>query len=148
MVKMNLNYLNKICVNHQIRMTCRSMTKYYDKFLKPYDLKSTQFSLLVAINSQENGNISQISNSIFMERTTFLRNLKPLLKKGLVKLDNIETRRKDKIYKVTPEGKLLLDKSLDGWEAANDEVEKSLDGKANRKIFLNSLNILREKTIP
>ena len=56
----------------------------YDEALRPLELTSGQFSLLISLNRAEPPSIGQVSAVLAMDRTTLNANLKPLERRRLV----------------------------------------------------------------
>ena len=109
------------CAALRTRMVARSVTRAYDKALRPVDLKITQFTLLVAIDRQTPGSISRLAEVLAMERTTLTRNLQLLEKRGLIVVGP-EGYRRARSMALTPAGEALLRRSLPLWQQAQDAL--------------------------
>lgn len=72
------------CIN--MRRASQALTQFYDKLLKPSGLKVTQYSLLSHLKRLGPLTMNELSQAIRLERTTLVRNLKPLEKMGLVSM--------------------------------------------------------------
>ncbi len=109
-----------LCLN--FRKATRAVTKYYDHYLAPIGLRSTQFSLLLEIGSEPGGqNLSDIARQLVMDRTTITRNIKPLQKKGLVKPVNCTDGRMRK-YILTKDGLATVYAGLNLWRDTHHAV--------------------------
>jgi hypothetical protein len=84
-----------IAVTHQVRDTCmclhvqraaRAVARRFDEALRPLDLTSGQFSLLMSLNRPEPASIGGVSALLAMDRTTLTANLKPLRRRGLLEV--------------------------------------------------------------
>ncbi len=113
------------CVCLNLRGAARAVTKLYDEILKPSGLKATQFSVLAVIAQVGPASMSVISRILVMDRTTLTRNLKPLLKRRLVKMSKGEDRRQRTIA-LTQNGKTALARALPLWKKAQDQVVTGL----------------------
>ena len=80
---------------HRVRDTClclhtqraaRTLARRFDDALRPTELTNGQFSLLISLNRLEPATIGSVSTLLAMDRTTLTANLKPLERRGLVKV--------------------------------------------------------------
>ena len=81
------------CTCANLRKATRVVTQAYDSALQPSGLKSTQFSLLANLTGQGGMPVTQLAEALVMDRTTLTRNLKPLVRQGLVRIDQEEDLR-------------------------------------------------------
>ena len=85
------------CMN--FRRMANVLTKFYDSRLASTDLTANQLSLLIDIQSIEPCNRSELARCARLDRTTVIRNLEPLRKKGL-----IEETQPGSSIRLTPQG--------------------------------------------
>ena len=107
------------CAVLKTRMAARNVTRAYDKALRPLGLKSTQFTLLVAIHQGAPRSVSRLADFLAMERTTLTRNLQLLEKEGHIEMSP-EGYRRERGMKLTAAGEALLAKALPIWRATQD----------------------------
>ena len=91
------------CSCGSLRRASRAVTQLYDGVLQPSGLKATQFTLLVAAARLKAAPISLMAEALVMDRTTLTRNLKPLVKDGLLAVEPGEDRR-SRWIRLTPQG--------------------------------------------
>ncbi len=113
------------CACFNLRKSARLVTQMYDRKLRPAGIRATQFTLLMAIRSEAPVAIKALSQRVVMDRTTLARNLKPLVRNGLVAIRPGEDRRVRQAA-LTPEGAKVLDRALPLWEAAQAEFGRKL----------------------
>ncbi|MGE5444371.1 MAG: MarR family winged helix-turn-helix transcriptional regulator [Ignavibacteriales bacterium] len=113
------------CACFNLRKTTRAITQLYDEALRPTDLRVTQFSLLIAIMMLGSVTVTRLAEVGVMDRTTLTRNLKPLEKKGLIKVVTGDDQR-TRVVTLTTRGKEVLAKALPLWEKAQASVIKRL----------------------
>jgi DNA-binding MarR family transcriptional regulator len=113
------------CACFNLRKTTRAITQLYDEALRPTGLRVTQFSLLIAITILESVTVTRLAEIGVMDRTTLTRNLRPLEKKGLIKVVSGDDQR-TRIVTLTAHGKEVLSKALPLWEKAQARVIKRL----------------------
>ena len=106
-----------------LRRASRHITRLYDAALRPVGLRISQFSLLTVIDNHPGIKISDFGQIMVMERTTLLRNLKPLQVAGMVTIDRAEGER-GHVFKLTPKGKTRLEQAVPLWNAAQAGFEK------------------------
>src|SRR4029077_11800496 len=72
------------CTCFRIRGAARRVTQIYSRHLAATGLKISQFSLLGFVCAEGPIAIGRLSELLVTDRTTLTRNLRPLLKEGLV----------------------------------------------------------------
>lgn len=73
-----------LCHCTNLRRASRAITQYYDEMLEPSGLKVTQYGLLNHIRRLGPLTMNELSQAMRLERTTLVRNLKPLEQMGYV----------------------------------------------------------------
>lgn len=103
------------------RKAARNLTRIFEEKMRSIDLKSTQFSLLVALSeSRGRLSISAMAEMLGMERTSLTRNLKVLEKDGLIQ-DSGEGSGRAKAMILSAAGEEKLQLALPIWQEAQDE---------------------------
>src|SRR4029078_4144332 len=74
------------CLCLHVQRAARALARRFDEALRPLDLTHGQFSLLMSLNRLEPPPIRSVAELLGMERTTLTANLKPLERRGLVKV--------------------------------------------------------------
>lgn len=67
-----------------------------------------------------------VASLLAMDRTTLTAALKPLGRRGLVKVEQDATDRRNRILILTAKGRQLLARAVPVWQATHDEVERQL----------------------
>jgi DNA-binding MarR family transcriptional regulator len=112
------------CTCFAVRRTARALTQMYDAALAPAGIRSTQYSLLVAIGDRSDISVNDLANAMAMDRTTMGRNLRLLERDGLVVIDVAESDRRRLDISLTRKGKTLLDGAYPLWKHAHDSLQK------------------------
>lgn len=115
------------CLAMRTRKLDRVVTRLYDDALRPYGIKSTQFTLLVAVSLSEPISPSELSRSLDVEKSTISRNLKRLVERGWVEVRDGDDRRMQHLL-ATPSGLRVIEEAHKGWKAAQRQI-KSLIGE-------------------
>ena len=113
------------CAVLNLRRAARAVTNRYEDEMRALGLKATQFSLLVAAALRGPVNISALADLMVMDRTTLTRNLKPLQKRGLLRVVPGSDRR-TRAVTLTAAGEAMLAQALPLWRQAQREVVDGL----------------------
>lgn len=119
------------CLN--IRRASQALTGVYDDFLAPSNLKIGQFSLLKYIYQLEPVSVSDLALTIRLDRTTLVRNLKPLEQSGFVEDISAQGTRNRQL-KLTAQGVEKYKHTEELWEKAQNFLEEYL-GRDNIEVF-------------
>jgi len=114
-----------VCAYHNLRKTARVVTQMYDDLLRPTGLRATQFPLLVALQARGPLTVNELAEAVVSDPTTMTRNLRPLQKRGLVRIDPGEDRRV-RVVSLTRTGKTTVNKALPHWQQAQRRMVKGL----------------------
>ncbi len=128
--------MNCACFN--LRKAARAVTQLYDEVLAPAGLRGTQFPVLAVLAASGSATMTELADTLVMDRTTLTRNLKPLLDRGLVERGEGQDRRQRPIA-ITPAGRDALAKALPLWEKAQARIVGGL-GAARWKGMVGDLN--------
>src|SRR6266851_10527677 len=109
------------CACANVRKAARAVTQLFDELLQPTGLRSTQFTLLVAVALLGEAPVMQLSRALLMDRTTLARNLKPLESLGLLMVEPGTDRRRH-LVRLTERGRQALARALPYWEQAQHQV--------------------------
>jgi DNA-binding MarR family transcriptional regulator len=128
------------CACGNLRRTTRIVTQYYDRFLQPSGLRSTQFSLLHSISVNENCSVGDLAKILLMDQTTVTRNLELLRKRGYICVIKKDSDARRRTVSLTETGAQKLEEAIPMWLDAQSQVEQRLGGER----FGDFLNLLRE----
>ncbi|MDH6603297.1 DNA-binding MarR family transcriptional regulator [Bacilli bacterium PM5-9] len=125
------------CIN--LRRASTAITKKYDNALAKYDVTTNQFSIINNIKQLEKCNVIELATRMGLERTTLLRNIKPLIKKEYI----LETKENNKaMFSLTSSGKELYNSAHYEWDKIQYEINDKLGSKASQLIEI--LNEIEE----
>src|SRR6266853_2881970 len=74
------------CLCLHLQRAARAVARRFDAALRPLGLTSGQFSVLMSLNRRQAASIASVAALLAMDRTTLTANLKPLERRGLVKV--------------------------------------------------------------
>jgi DNA-binding MarR family transcriptional regulator len=121
------------CLCLHLQRAARAVARRFDEALRPLELTSGQFSLLMSLNRLEPATIGAVASLLAMDRTTLTAALKPLERRGLAEVHiDLDDRRLRRLI-LTPEGRVLLAAALPLWQRQHQAVDNLLAGAdANR----------------
>ena len=115
-------YKNK-CYCTNLRRSANAITEYYNRCFSDLDLTVAQYYIMVNLSRIKNANSSDLSKIIGLERSTLVRNIQGLIKKGWV---NEGGEGKGRQFKLTKRGEKLIENVKPKWEEAQDKIKKFL----------------------
>jgi DNA-binding MarR family transcriptional regulator len=113
------------CVGFRVRKLNRMVTAIYDGALASVGLKTSQFSVLVAVANRDQARPSQLTKLLQMDESTLSRNVERMCARGWLRLERDDDRRSH-LIEVTDKGKALIRKCLPAWQQAQEEVSQRL----------------------
>ncbi len=111
------------CLCLHVQRAARMLARKFDEALRPFDLTSGQFSLLVSLNRPEPPTIGSVATLLAMDRTTLTANLKPLDRRGLLKISVDKNDKRSRRLSITASGRALLNRAYPVWKQTHVEVE-------------------------
>jgi DNA-binding MarR family transcriptional regulator len=86
----------------------------------------------MSLNRPEPPSMRPVASLLAMDRTTLTAALKPLERRGLVKISPDPGDRRSRILILTAKGRELLARAVPVWESTHQEIEKMLaEGEAD-----------------
>ena len=113
------------CVCFNLRRVTRTVTQFFDAEMRRHGIRPTQGSILLALKARESWSMAELSDSLGMERTTLVRNLRPLQREGLVKADRRRARRSGGTDDHSQRPK-EIEKFMPAWRSAQSAAVKTL----------------------
>lgn len=114
------------------------MTRMYDEELRPLGIQATQLTLLnaVALGEGRGAQMSRLTEVLAMDSTTLSRNLRPLEREGLIRIERSERDRRVRIACLTEAGREQLARALPLWRRAQERIVEALGGDAALELRL------------
>ena len=114
------------CLCLHVQRAARALARRFDEALRPLDLTNGQFSLMMSLNRPEPPGMGPVASLLGMDRTTLTAALKPLQRRGLIKLTVDPADQRGRRASLTRKGETLLAKAVPIWERTSVEVEALL----------------------
>ena len=124
----------EICNCAALRQAARRVTRLYDEALAPIGLSVNQFSILARLNRVGPSSIQDLARLLVMDRSTLGHLLRPLEKRGFVKLEVSERDRRGRKVALTPAGKAAAARARPLWAEAQRSFENTFGNEAALEI--------------
>src|SRR5215470_7505445 len=131
------------CLCLRIQRAGRAVARQFDAALRPLDLTSSQFSLLMMLNRPTPLSVGGLASCLAMDRTTTTANLKPLEHRGLLTVRRDERDSRVKQVALTGKGRGLVARAVRRWQTVNDAVRASIQGADLPALYANLDRIRR-----
>ena len=114
------------CLCLAAQRAARALARRFDDVLRPVGLTSGQFSLLMSLNRPAPPTMGMVAETLAMDRTTLTANLKPLERRGLVRVAVDPADRRGRRLSLTDEGMAVLAAATPIWTAEHAKVEAAM----------------------
>lgn len=125
-------HVRDTCLCLHVQRAARRLARCFDDALRPVDLTNGQFSLLMSLNRPEPPAMGEVAELLAMDRTTLTAMLKPLQRRGLVKVGVDPADKRSRRPALTGKGQALLAKAVPIWQRTHAELEENLRGGGDR----------------
>jgi DNA-binding MarR family transcriptional regulator len=113
------------CVCFNLRRVSRAVTQFYDAELRRHGIRPTQTPILTALAAKPSWSMEELSEFLGMERTTLVRNLRPLQREEWIK--TIGGGRGSRVaLSITSKGRQEVEKFTPAWRSAQRALVKTL----------------------
>src|SRR4051812_32674156 len=113
------------CVAVRLRMLNRVITNIYDDALRPLDLKVSQMNILVAAAKMGTARPLEVCEYLHLDVSTLSRNVERMKARGWLEVVPDDDGRSQP-FRLTPQGRKLLEKTIPAWSKAQQQVTKVL----------------------
>jgi DNA-binding MarR family transcriptional regulator len=117
-----------------VRQAARHITQFYDQWLAPSGLRTTQFSILAKLRRMGPMTINELAAEMVMDRTTLGRNILPLERDGLIAVEQGRHDRRSKELRVTEAGEASFRSAMKGWRGAQRRFEATFGAERTADI--------------
>lgn len=128
------------CTCLALRRATRRVTQIYDAHMKPLGLRITQFAVLGQLAGTGGPepvpaglSITALARRLGLDRSTLGRNLRPLIKAGLVAMEGGADRRAHTLA-LTGAGRAAFEKAIPLWRDAQRHVSEKLGREKTRAL--------------
>ena len=114
------------CLGLHVQRAARALGRKFDDAFRPLGLTNGQFSLLMSLNRPEPPPMGPVASLLAMDRTTLTAALKPLERRGLVRVAKDQNDRRSRTLILTAKGRGLLARAAPIWKRTHAEIERNL----------------------
>ncbi len=116
------------CLCLHVQRAARAVARRFDEALRPLELTNGQFSLLMSLNRPEPPGMAPVAELLAMDRTTLTANLKPLERRGLLRVELAVGDRRQRRLVLTEAGRALLAAAMPVWRSTHAELDSLVAG--------------------
>ena len=113
------------CACLHLRKATRLITQLYDEALRPIELRSTQLPILVTLAAHGALSVTDLADSLVLDRTTLIRNLRPLQRRRLIEVGRDDGKRTRRAA-LTAAGREAVATAVPLWAEAQTRVMDGL----------------------
>ncbi len=106
----------------RLRKATRRVSQIYDRHLEPAGLTITQYGLLAYLAATGETTIGALAEKLAMDPTTLTRNLRPLIRQGLVVHEPDRHDRRVRCVSLSAAGRETFDNARPLWRAAQNQI--------------------------
>src|ERR1700688_1432416 len=121
----SIDTISRTCIAVRLRLLNRVVTNFYDDALRPLGLKVSQLNILIVAARLGLARPAQVCEILQLDTSTLSRNMKPLPAHGRLEVVPDEDARTQP-FRLTPQGKRLIDKAVAAWEEAERQATELL----------------------
>lgn len=111
------------CLCLHVQRAARALARRFDDALRPVGLTNGQFSVLMSLNRPKPPGITAVASLLAMDRTTLTAVLKPLQRRGLVRITMDPADRRGRLMSLTAKGRRALARAVPVWKKAHATLE-------------------------
>jgi DNA-binding MarR family transcriptional regulator len=114
------------CLCFRAQRAARTLARRFDEAFRPLGLTNGQFSLMMSLHRPEPPSIGRVATGLAMDRTTLTAALKPLARRGLVRITPDPADRRCRVVGLTARGRALLRRAVPIWTREHAALEGGL----------------------
>jgi len=111
------------CLCLHVQRAARALARRFDHALRPVGLTNGQFSLLLSLNRPKPPGMTAVASLLAMDRTTLTAAVKPLQRRGLVRITRDPDDRRGRLMILTAAGRRSLARAVPIWKKAHAALE-------------------------
>src|SRR5499425_1234382 len=124
----SIDTISKTCIAVRLRLLNRVVTNLYDDALRPLGLKVSQLNILIVTARLGLARPAQVCEILQLDASTLSRNVERMRAHGWLEVVPDEDARAQP-FRLTPQGRRLIEKAVPAWEAAQRQATDLLGGE-------------------
>ena len=120
------------CIAGRLRLLNRVVTNLYDDALRPFGVRLSQGNVLAVTARLGVARPAQVCEFLEMDTSTLSRTVDRMVANGWLEIVPDDEDGRSQPFRLTAEGRRLLERALPAWERAQAEARKLLGGDGLR----------------
>ena len=121
----SIDTISRTCIAVRLRLLNRVVTNLYDDALRPLGLKVSQLNILTVTAKLGLARPAQVCDILQLDTSTLSRNVERMRAHGWLEVVPEEDARAQP-FRLTPQGKRLIEKAAPAWEKAQRQAAELL----------------------
>jgi DNA-binding MarR family transcriptional regulator len=121
----SIDTISRTCIAVRLRLLNRVVTNFYDDALRPLGLKVSQLNILIVTAKLGLARPAQVCDILQLDTSTLSRNVERMRAHGWLEVVPEEDARAQP-FRLTAQGKRLIEKAVPAWEAAQLQAAELL----------------------
>src|SRR6266852_1588930 len=121
----SIDTIARNCIAVRLRLLNRVVTNFYDDALRPLGLKVSQLNILIVTAKLSLARPAQVCEILQLDTSTLSRNVERMRAHGWLEVVP-EGDARTQPFRLTPQGKRLIEKAVPAWETAQREAAELL----------------------
>src|SRR5215813_12113557 len=123
-----IDTIARTCIAGRLRLLNRVVTNFYDDALRPLGLKVSQLNILIVTAKLGLARPAQVCEILQLDTSTLSRNVSRMMTRGKQWLEVVpgEGDARTHPFRLTPQGKRLIEKAVPAWEKAQRRASELL----------------------
>lgn len=113
------------CIAGRLRLLNRVVTNLYDEALRPLGIKLSQGNILAVTAKLGVARPAEVCDMLELDTSTLSRTVERMVSNGWLEILSDEDGRSHP-FRLTDQGKRLMEKAIPAWEKAQTEAKKML----------------------
>ncbi len=109
------------CIGARMRRTSRALTSAYNEAFREAGIRSTQWPILAALRVAGSMPLGELAEAVGSDPSTISRNIRPLVRDGLIDLADEEDGRK-RHARLTPTGVATYNRAYREWQRVQTQA--------------------------
>ena len=120
-----IDTIAQTCIGVRLRLLNRVVTNFYDDALRPLGLKISQLNILIVTAKLGLARPAKVCEILHLDTSTLSRNVERMRAHGWLEVVPEEDARAQP-FRLTPQGRRLIDKAIPAWEKAQQQASELL----------------------
>ena len=130
--KLNMSHIDKKykqlteCSCNMMRKSARKITQFYENSLREAGIKPTQFTILATLANTGAIQLTQLAETLVLERTGLTRNLNILERNEWIEIHAGEEDSRQRVVSLSRKGYKQLDLAIPYWQKSQKAIAKEM----------------------